>query len=196
MPDVTTSSTWMTVVEFFDYHCGYCKLAFNTMNEFPSKDWSDVRTIYVEFPILREESTSAARAALAAAKQGKYTEIHNAFMEAREVISDEMIAETARSNGLDVDQLLADMKSPEISQTISRNLELASKIGVSGTPAFLINKEMVSGADMARVQKLVKTGPLPGRMNGVWGIFMSEMAKPTTNTGSCAPLVRVILLSS
>lgn len=148
----------VTVIEFFDYHCGYCKLAFNTIKEFAQKDWANVRTIYVEFPILREESTNAARAALAAAEQGKYREIHAAFMGAREVISDEMIAETASSIGLDVDQLLSDMKSAQIQQIIDRNHELAAKIGASGTPLFLINKTKVSGADMARIQELVKAG--------------------------------------
>ena len=72
VPSVGPVDAPVTVIEFFDYHCGYCKRAFDGVKEIAENSDGKVRTIFVEFPILREESGLAARAALAAAKQGKY----------------------------------------------------------------------------------------------------------------------------
>jgi protein-disulfide isomerase len=117
-----------------------------------------IRTMFVEFPILREESASAARAALAAAKQGKYMEIHAAFMESRGVLDEAQINKLAEDAGVDVDQMRKDMQSPEINGMLQQYSAMARSIGVNGTPAFLINGQMVSGADMERVNALVKAG--------------------------------------
>ncbi|MDG4721299.1 MULTISPECIES: DsbA family protein [Thalassospira] len=148
----------VTVIEFFDYHCGYCKRAFEGVMEIAEKHDDKVRTIFVEFPILREESVTAARAALAAQKQGKYMEVHKAFMDNRGLLDDARIDELATAAGIDVAKMREDMGSPEISAMIAQYSAMARTVGISGTPAFIINGSMVSGADMDRVNALVQAG--------------------------------------
>lgn len=158
VPSIGPVDAPVTVIEFFDYHCGYCKRAFDGVKEIAENNDGKVRTIFVEFPILREESTVAARAALAAAKQGKYMEIHEAFMSNRGLLDQERINELASGIGIDVDQMLEDMKSPEVTGMLAQYSTMARSVGISGTPAFLINGTMVSGADMDRVNALVDAG--------------------------------------
>jgi protein-disulfide isomerase len=158
VPSVGPVDAPVTVIEFFDYHCGYCKRAFDGVKEIAENSDGKVRTIFVEFPILREESGLAARAALAAAKQGKYMETHEAFMTSRGLLDQDHINELAASVGVDVDQMLEDMKDPEITGMIAQYAAMARAVGISGTPAFLINGTMVSGADMDRVNALVDAG--------------------------------------
>lgn len=158
IPSVGPLDAPVTVIEFFDYHCGYCKRAFEGVMDIAKKNDGKVRTIFVEFPILREESAIAARAALAADKQGKYMEIHEAFMQNRGLLDQERINELAANAGVDVDQMLEDMKAPEINGMLSQYSAMARSVGISGTPAFLINGTMVSGADMERVEALVDAG--------------------------------------
>ncbi|MBC05311.1 DsbA family protein [Thalassospira sp.] len=158
VPSVGPVDAPVTVIEFFDYHCGYCKRAFDGVKEIVENSDGKVRTLFIEFPILREESTLAARAALAAAKQGKYMETHEAFMTNRGLLDQDRINELAAGAGVDVDQMLEDMKAPEITGMISQYSAMAHAVGISGTPAFLINGTMVSGADMDRVNALVDAG--------------------------------------
>ncbi len=158
VPSVGPLDAPVTVIEFFDYHCGYCKRAFDGVKELAENSDGKIRTMFVEFPILREESAIAARAALAAAKQGKYMEIHAAFMESRGVLDEAQINKLAEDAGVDVDQMRKDMQSPEINGMLQQYSAMARSIGVNGTPAFLINGQMVSGADMERVNALVKAG--------------------------------------
>lgn len=158
VPSIGPVDAPVTVIEFFDYHCGYCKRAFDGVKEIVENSDGKVRTLFIEFPILREESTLAARAALAAAKQGKYMETHEAFMTNRGLLDQDRINELAAGAGVDVDQMLEDMKAPEITGMIAQYSAMARAVGISGTPAFLINGTMVSGADMDRVNALVDAG--------------------------------------
>ncbi len=158
VPSIGPVDAPVTVIEFFDYHCGYCKSAFDGVMEIAKEHDGKVRTIFVEFPILREESADAARAALAAAKQGKYMEIHEAFMANRGLLDEERINDLATGVGLDVAKMREDMKSPEINGMLAQYSAMARSVGISGTPAFLINGTMVSGADMDRVNSLVLSG--------------------------------------
>jgi protein-disulfide isomerase len=158
VPSVGPVDAPVTVIEFFDYHCGYCKRAFDGVKEIAENSDGKVRTIFVEFPILREESTLAARAALAADKQDKYMEAHEAFMTNRGLLDQERINELAAGVGIDVEQMLEDMKAPEITGMLAQYSSMARAVGISGTPAFLINGTLVSGADMERVNALVDAG--------------------------------------
>ncbi|NIZ03413.1 DsbA family protein [Thalassospira lucentensis] len=158
VPSVGPADAPVTVIEFFDYHCGYCKRALDGVMEIAENSDGKVRTIFVEFPILREESATAARAALAASKQGKYLEVHQAFMGNRGLLDEERINELAEAAGVDVDQMNADMKSPEINGMLAQYSAMARSVGISGTPAFIINGTLVSGADMERVDSLVQAG--------------------------------------
>ena len=146
----------VTVVEFFDYQCGYCKRAAPAVKELLRTD-PRVRLVYKEFPILGEESRTAARAALAARAQGKYVELHDALMAATAPLTGAEVLRLAGAAGLDVARLEADMKAPAIRAAIDRNLALAQALGINGTPAFVIGGELVPGAaPLDELQRLVE----------------------------------------
>ena len=135
----------VSVVEFFDYQCGYCKRAFPDTKRLV-KDDSGVRFVYKEFPILGPASVIAARVALAARKQGKYIALHDALMGSRGRLDEARILGIARGAGLDVAQLKKDMADPEIDRIIARNKALARKLGITGTPGFVFGDAVVPGA--------------------------------------------------
>lgn len=146
----------VTIVEFFDYQCPYCKRMTGALMGLAAED-DDLRIVFKEFPILGEASVLASRAALAAAKQGKYAEFHVALMNNRGRPSQESIARIAKTLDLDIDRLREDMKSPEIDQVVQANYRLAQAIGVTGTPAFVVGDELIPGAvDIARLRELVE----------------------------------------
>jgi protein-disulfide isomerase len=134
----------VTMVEFFDYNCGYCKRAMGDVLALIESD-DDLRVVFKEWPILGEGSRFAARAALASAKQGRYWDFHLALMETRR-LDETTTLEVAERIGLDVDQLKADMEAPEVAAVIEGNMELASALGIQGTPAFVVDDQMIPGA--------------------------------------------------
>jgi protein-disulfide isomerase len=134
----------VTMAEFFDYNCGYCKRAMSDVLALIESD-DDLRVVFKEWPILGEGSRFAARAALASRRQGKYWEFHLALMETRSV-NEATTLEVAERIGLDVDQLKADMERPEVAAVIDRNMRLAKAFGIQGTPAFFVDDQMIPGA--------------------------------------------------
>ncbi len=144
-PDNGVTDGDVTLVEFFDYQCGYCKRLFPTMMDVMEDD-RKLRVVFKELPILGPVSTFAAQAALAAKKQGKYQEFHAEIMDLRGRLSQEKVLNTASSLGLDIVQLQKDMQDPEIQSYLQANLQLAQRLGVTGTPAMLIGRQFVPGA--------------------------------------------------
>jgi protein-disulfide isomerase len=145
----------VTLVEFFDYRCPYCKETQPTLEKLLAEN-SRLRLVYKELPILGPVSVTAAHAALAAARQGKYETFHRAMMAARGNIADATVLQIARSVGLDVDRLERDMAAPEIGKAITANIKLADALDINGTPAFVIGDRMIPGAvDLAGLQRLV-----------------------------------------
>ena len=138
-----------TVVEFFDYNCGWCKRAYPHMLAAVKAD-GKVRIVFKEYPILAPSSRLAARAALAAARQGKYWEMHDRLMRHRGALDEAKIMAVAAQAGLDMPKLKADMKAREIEAAIDANLALAERIGIRGTPAFVIGSKMIPGMMRAR----------------------------------------------
>ena len=134
----------VTVVEFFDYNCGYCKRVWPMIGALLQAD-KEVRVVFKEFAILGPGSLAAAKAALAADRQGKYLEFHTELMRARG-INDRAIDAIAKKLGLDVKKLRADMERPEIEAALQKNYRLAEDLGINGTPAFVIGDTMVPGA--------------------------------------------------
>jgi len=133
------------VVEFFDYNCPYCKRAAADVKALLAAD-SNVRVVYREWPILGEGSVFASRAALAARAQGKYDEMHEGLMEMRGRAEEASVLALARSVGLDVDQMIADMQSDAVSNHIATSEQLAQSLGFTGTPSFVIGDSLVPGA--------------------------------------------------
>jgi protein-disulfide isomerase len=145
----------VTLVEFFDYNCPYCRRVAPTVAETIGAD-PDLRVVYKEFPILGPGSTFAARAALGAQKQGKYAPFHEALMAAGESLGEAQVLEIAREIGLDTERLEQDMQDPAIEEAIARNLQLANALGITGTPSFVIGQEVVPGAvDRRTLQGLI-----------------------------------------
>jgi protein-disulfide isomerase len=135
----------VTVVEFFDYRCPYCKSVAKSFIEMFEGD-GNVRVIFKEFPILGAESEFAAKAALAAQKQGKYRALHLALMTFKGQLTVDDVRRLAGDVGIDVAQLERDMQSPDIAATINRDYSLAQQLGIKGTPAFIVGNELIPGA--------------------------------------------------
>jgi protein-disulfide isomerase len=134
----------VTIVEFFDYNCPYCKRVKPEIQALMAAD-PDIRLVYREWPILGEGSVFAARAALAARNQGKYEEFHWAMMGLQGRAEEASILNAAAEIGLDVDKLRADMDAPEINEHIQTSMELAAALGFNGTPSFVIGEALVPG---------------------------------------------------
>lgn len=135
----------ITVVEFFDYQCGYCKRMVEPVMQLLKQD-PNVRWVMKELPILGPASVTAAHASIAAQNQGAYQEFHVALMGYRGRLSDDVVFQTALEVGLDLDKLKADMTSPKTQKTIEDATLLARSLGVNGTPAFIIGEELLPGA--------------------------------------------------
>lgn len=135
----------VTIVEFFDYRCPYCKQVLPSLQALLKED-HELRFVYKEFPVLGPASVTAAHAALAAQRQGKYEAFHTAMMAAKGQITEDTIYKVAGSVGLDVDQLKQDMAAPEIERELKANLALAEALNIRGTPGFIIGKKIVPGA--------------------------------------------------
>ncbi|MEO1553980.1 MAG: thioredoxin domain-containing protein [Pseudomonadota bacterium] len=149
----------VTVVEFFDYRCGFCKRSAEWATELPEKYDNKVRVVFKEYPILSVESEKAALAALAAGKQDKYIEMHMALMELDNGsgFGPEQIDAAADSVGVDVATMRADMASIEVQKTVADAKSLARTLNISGTPNFIVGTEMVSGADIERVEAMIES---------------------------------------
>lgn len=147
----------VTVVEFFDYRCGFCKRSAEWTTKLPEKYDGKVRVVFKELPILSAESEKAALAAVAAGKQGKYIEMHMALMQLDNStgFGQEQIDQAAESVGVDVTLMRADMKSMGVQTTVSDSKSLARKLGISGTPNFLVGHEQVPSADTSAVEALI-----------------------------------------
>lgn len=144
-PEAGNPSGDVTVVEFFDYNCHFCKGAFPSLQALLDKD-KKVRVVFKEFPILGPSSETAAKWALAAQKQKKYWEFHTAMMNNKEPIDDQLLEKVAKSVGMDVDKAKKDIGSPDILAQLSKNRSLANDLGISGTPAFIIGDQISRGA--------------------------------------------------
>jgi protein-disulfide isomerase len=133
----------VTIVEFSDYNCGWCKKAVDEVSKLNKAD-PKVRIVMKEFPIFGENSQFAAKAAMASIKQGKYWEYHVALMKERQVTKDNAL-KIAEKVGLDVKKLEADMTDPAIEAALKKNAEIAQALGIEGTPGFIIDTKVAPG---------------------------------------------------
>ncbi len=127
----------VTLVEFFDYQCIHCKKMKPVVASLIEKN-KNLRVIYKEFPIFGKSSEYASQAALAAAKQGKYEAMQDALLKLEKPLNETIVMDTAKSIGLNMDQLKKDMSSKAVQDELAENRTLAEKIHLMGTPAFII----------------------------------------------------------
>lgn len=133
----------VTVIEFFDYNCGWCKRAVDDVANLVKAD-PKVRVVMKEFPIFGENSAVAAKAAMAASRQGKYWEYHVALMKEKQVTKDNVFT-IAQRVGLNIPKLKADMADPEFDRVLAETQQLAQSMGIEGTPAFIVDDRVNVG---------------------------------------------------
>jgi len=145
----------VTLVEFFDARCGYCKILHPTMQQLLQAD-PNIRVVMKDLPILGPNSVVASRALLAAQRQGKYVQFQDALMRLRGEPTEAVLKTEAERIGLDWARLRRDMEDPAIAQRLQANVALAQALSIQGTPALVIGDTLVPGAvDLATLQQLV-----------------------------------------
>lgn len=145
----------VTIVEFFDYQCGFCKRVLDSVVSIMEND-PKVRVIWKEFPILGPTSEFAARAAMAAQRQGKYLTYHTRLMGARGQLTPQKVLRIANEAGLDVGRLKKDMADPVITKYLADTAQLAQALGITGTPGFVIGDNVVAGAiDKSKMLEMI-----------------------------------------
>ncbi len=147
-PNFSPAGYNVTIVEFFDYNCGYCKRANQALEQFLKED-KKVRVIYKDFPILGEASYELSKVSIAVnlVEPGLYKEFHNALMKSNEKNKQGAI-KVAKAVGINAEKLekALSSKAEEINNILQENLSLGSSIGINGTPGFVIGEELVPGA--------------------------------------------------
>ena len=134
----------ITIVEFFDYSCPYCKKVKEDVSNLLKQD-GNIRLVLKEFPILSQDSENAARAAIAAMAQGKYWDLHLQLMGAED-LSEESILASAKSVGIDIARLRKDMNDPKVQKRLKETQDLAKTLGIDATPTFFVGDEPLTGA--------------------------------------------------
>ena len=132
------------VYEFFDYNCGYCKRVFSDLMDLVSED-SNLKIVLVELPVLGDSSIIASKAALASHSQGKYFQMHQKLIGHQGKIDINAIKSYASELELDIDLLIDDINKAD-TKYIEENYIIADKLGINGTPTFLIGNEIIPGA--------------------------------------------------
>ncbi|MDX2164680.1 MAG: DsbA family protein [Gammaproteobacteria bacterium] len=140
----------VTVVEFFDYNCGYCRAIYPQLNNLIEKD-HNVRLLYREYPVLSPRSLLPAQAALAAQNQGKYSELHSMMMSASSPLSENEINDLAKSAGINTAKLDSDMNSNRVMDQIQTNLSIGQALNIQGVPSFIIARTTPPSKQKAKV---------------------------------------------
>ena len=144
MPSTGNPKADLTIVEFFDYNCGYCKRAYEAVQQTLDAD-KNIRFVFVELPILSPQSKVAANYAMAAQKQGKYFEYHRAIMNSSEPKTEDMLQRAGKDLGLDVEKLKKDANSEETKVMLEKKTAVAQDLRISGTPGFIIGDQIIRG---------------------------------------------------
>jgi len=147
----------VTIVEFFDYRCGYCKRVFPAIQKLIETD-GNIRYVFKEFPILGPESKVASQAAQAVwfSDPDRYLDFHAALMGTRGALNEDRVLDIADKVGLDRDTVKKGMDDPRVAETLASNLGLGRALGINGTPAFVIGGQLVPGAiDLNAMKELV-----------------------------------------
>jgi len=144
-PILNGKKNGITIYEFFDYNCGYCKTVMQgLLNVF--NDDKNISIVFVEFPILSESSLNASLAALAAHKQHKYRQFHINLMQHKGRITQNVLLKIAANIKIDLNQFKKDVSNSELMSIVNNNRKIAKKLNLQGTPAFIIGNSIYPGA--------------------------------------------------
>lgn len=137
----------VTLVEFFDYNCGYCKRAVNDISQLLKSD-PNLRVVLKELPILSEGSVEAARVSIAVRMQdpSKYWNFHRALMSGKGEANGAQALAAAKTAGLDIERIKKDISNPEVDATLHEVQELAKSLAISGTPSYVLGDQLIPGA--------------------------------------------------
>jgi protein-disulfide isomerase len=135
----------VTLVEFFDYRCPYCKAMAEPLQALVKKD-GKLRLVLKEFPILGPNSTLASKASIGARPQGRYLAFHEALLTHKGDLDDKAITAIARGLGIDTGKMKARAEDPQVTAKLARNLDLGRALELDGTPAFIIGDTLIPGA--------------------------------------------------
>ena len=149
----------VTLVEFFDYQCAHCKKMTEIINKLVKQN-PQLRVIYKEFPIFGGNSDLAAKTALAAAMQGKYQAMHSSLLQQQKPLTQQSIMDLAKKLNLNIKKLKQDMEAKNISEILVNNRQLAEKMHLMGTPAFI-----VASTPMGKLNEKTKPEFVPGSTN-------------------------------
>lgn len=154
-PSVGDPNADVTIVEFFDTRCPYCRKMEPVMDSFLTKD-RKVKLVYKDLPILGPASVLGTKALFAAQKQNAYVQMRKAVMKLPPDTTIQQIEATARGLGLDWPRMSRDMEDPSAQARIDANLKLAHQLGIQGTPALVVGGDLIPGAvDLTELQKIV-----------------------------------------
>jgi protein-disulfide isomerase len=154
-PVVGNAKGDVPVLEFFDYNCGYCKRALGDVAKLVDSE-KKVRLILKELPILSKGSEEASKVALAVKMQGKYWEFHRAMLDSQGQANEASALRVAEKVGVDMARLKKDMGLPEIQKEIDDTRALAQKLGIQGTPHFMVGDRIIPGAPENLLERMTK----------------------------------------
>ena len=156
IPFMGSNKPKVTIIEFFDYNCGYCKKSLDAITELLRSEY-DLKVSFRDYPILAPSSRTAAKAALAAKLQGKYFALHSDLMNMQGNLNDEKIYEAASYLKIDLNKLKKDMQKINIEEILLENEELARKLNIRGTPTFIINGKIYAGAlELSKLKTIIE----------------------------------------
>jgi len=155
IPYMGSDTPKVIIIEFFDYNCSYCKKSLDAVAELLRTEY-DLKISFRDYPILAPSSRIAAKAALAAKKQGKYFSFHSALMTMQGNLNEDKIFTIANNLEMDIEKLKIDMQKDEIEEIIENNESLARKLNIRGTPTFIINGKLYAGAlDLKKLRQII-----------------------------------------
>ena len=147
-PSTGSLSEKIILLEFSDFQCPYCEKAYETVKEFMDKHGDEVTLVYKHFPLLtiHPQALPAAKASWAAQQQGKFWDYYDALFEQQDNLGEDFYIELAEDLDLDMEQFERDRNSRNADLAIEKDMELAQEIGIQGTPLFIFNGQVFSGA--------------------------------------------------
>ena len=147
-PTTGSRSQKMILLEFSDFQCPYCQKAYETVEEFMANHSDEVTLVYKHFPLIsiHPQALAAAKASWAAQQQGKFWDYYGALFQQQDKLGEDFYLELAESLNLDIEQFDRDRNSRNADVAIVKDMEMAEKIGIQGTPLFILNGQVFSGA--------------------------------------------------